>query len=217
MIIVPPPFEQSERIRIFRGKNIVSPARQSPLPNVINGEVLIVLGDNVSTGSMSPDGAQVMADRSNLSAIAKYCFIKEDKGFVARAQKAGTGFIVAGENYGQGSSREHAALAPKYLGVLAVFAKSFARIHRRNLIYQGLVPLLISDELLRSTSVGAQWSLPLILDEISRGEPWITLQTPAGRSQVQHDLSAREREIVLAGGILSYVSRKHALSVEPAA
>lgn len=207
-VITPPPLEESEKIRVFRGRNIVAPPRQAPLPVALTGQVLIVLGDNISTGSMSPDGAQVMADRSNLGAISKYCFIKEDKGFVERAQKAGTGFIVAGHNYGQGSSREHAALAPKYLGVVAVFAKSFARIHRRNLIYQGLVPLLITDEILFKAKIGESWSLPSILTELETDSSQITLQTAGGRFLVAHDLSSREREILIGGGILSYVSRK---------
>lgn len=212
MIIVPPPAEQAEKVSIFRGRNIIPPPAQSPLREAVYGEVLIVLGDNVSTGSMSPDGAQVMADRSNLEAISKYCFIKEDKDFVARAKRAKTGFIVAGENYGQGSSREHAALAPKYLGVQAVFAKSFARIHRRNLIYQGLIPILISDDLLSIAASGEKWSLPVIHEELESSSDTITLQTNVGRYKVRHDMSRREREIVLLGGILSYLSRIHATS-----
>jgi aconitate hydratase len=210
MILAPPPFEVAEKVRIFRGRNIIPPPTQSPIREALGGEVLIVLGDNVSTGSMSPDGAQVMADRSNLEAISKYCFIKEDKGFVTRARKAGSGFIVAGENYGQGSSREHAALAPKYLGVKAVFAKSFARIHRRNLIYQGVAPLLIDDALAGRVAMDERWALPSFIEELESGKAELTLQTPRGRAQVRHDLSSREREILLSGGILSYVSRRSA-------
>lgn len=212
MLIVPPPAEIAEKIRIFNGRNIIPPPAQSPLPDSLSGEVLIVMGDNVSTGSMSPDGAQVMADRSNLEAISKYCFIKEDKDFVSRAKRAGSGFIVAGDNYGQGSSREHAVLAPKYLGVKAVFAKSFARIHRRNLIYQGLAPLIITDQLLSVTAVGDKWYLPSLQDELEGNKDFVTLETPHGRHLIKHDLSSRERKILLGGGILSYTSRKFSIS-----
>ncbi len=207
-VIVPPPLEEAEKIRVFRGRNIVSPPPQSPLGLALSGEVLIVLGDNVSTGSMSPDGAEVMADRSNLEAIAKYCFMKEDRDFVRRAKLAGTGFIVAGDNYGQGSSREHAVLAPKYLGVVAVFAKSFARIHRRNLIYQGLLPLLIDDDFLKAAAIGKPILLPTVHSELDSEKGRITVQTANGRYESRHDLSTRERAIVLSGGILSYLSRR---------
>ncbi|MBI3555163.1 MAG: aconitate hydratase, partial [Deltaproteobacteria bacterium] len=205
--VIVPPLEEAESIRVFHGRNIVPPPPQSPLSDSLMGSVLIVLGDNVSTGSMSPDGAQVMADRSNLEAISKYCFIKEDRDFVRRARDARTGFIVAGENYGQGSSREHAALAPKYLGVAAVFAKSFARIHRRNLIYQGMLPLLIKDDFLKIAAVGARWLLPTVRFELEAGRKTVTVQTEQGRQNIRHDLSPREIAIVLSGGILSYLSR----------
>jgi aconitate hydratase len=113
---------------------------------MLNGEVLIKLGDNVSTGDLSPDGAVVMALRSNVNAIAEFTFKRFDPTFPQRAREKDGGFIVAGQNYGQGSSREHAALAPKALGIHAVIAQSFARIHRRNLISQGIPPLVFKSE-----------------------------------------------------------------------
>jgi aconitate hydratase len=207
LMIIPPPLEHAEQVRIFRGRNIIPPPTQSPLDAVLSGQILIVLGDNVSTGSMSPDGALVMADRSNLEAISRYCFIKEDKEFVKRAKNAGSGFIVAGENYGQGSSREHAALAPKFLGVRAVLAKSFARIHRRNLIYQGMIPILLDDAFLQTASIGDPLTMPNLAAEISSGASEVTVQTPMGRCELKLELTSREREILIAGGILSYLSR----------
>ncbi|MGH2498666.1 MAG: aconitate hydratase, partial [Candidatus Limnocylindria bacterium] len=129
-IIAPAAPVDAARIQEVRGPNIKPPPRQAPLQNTLQGEVLIALGDDVSTGDLSPDGAVVMALRSNVDAIAEFTFRRFDRDFAARARARRGGFIVAGENYGQGSSREHAALAPKALGIKAVVAKTFARIHR---------------------------------------------------------------------------------------
>ena len=145
-ILVPPPPAEAAKIRVIKGPNIQPPPRQVPLPDTLHGETIIALGDNVSTGDLSPDGAVVMALRSNVNAIAEFTFRRFDPTFPARAREKGGGFIVAGQNYGQGSSREHAALAPKALGIKAVIAQSFARIHRRNLIAQGLPPLTFKNE-----------------------------------------------------------------------
>src|SRR5213078_2513675 len=129
-ILEPVPEEEAVSIQIPRGPNIFPPPEQKPLPNVLAGRVLIVAPDDISTGDLSPDGATVMAYRSNVPAIAEFTFQHRDPEFPRRAKEWGGGFIVAGDNYGQGSSREHAALAPAQLGVRAVIAKSFARIHR---------------------------------------------------------------------------------------
>src|SRR5438874_7865751 len=145
-ILEPVPEDEARSIEIPRGPNIKPPPEPKELPDVLELRVLIVAPDDISTGDLSPDGATVMAYRSNVPAIAEFTFQHRDKEFPRRAKDWGGGFIVAGHNYGQGSSREHAALAPAQLGVRAVIAKSFARIHRRNLIAQGIVPLLFSDE-----------------------------------------------------------------------
>src|SRR5205814_250110 len=145
-ILLPPPPEEAARVQVIKGPNIQPPPRQTPLPNTLHGEVIIKLADNVSTGDLSPDGAVVMALRSNVNAIAEFTFKRFDPTFPQRARERGGGFIVAGQNYGQGSSREHAALAPKALGIRAVIAQSFARIHRRNLIAQGIPPLVFKHE-----------------------------------------------------------------------
>src|SRR6266516_4062923 len=117
LLIHPPPPEEAAKVQVLRGRNIQPPPVPPDLPDSLAGRVLIVLGDNISTGSMSPDGVLVMQERSNIPAISEYCFRKEDPYFVSRAKQWGGGFIVAGDNYGQGSSREHAALAPLQLGV----------------------------------------------------------------------------------------------------
>ena len=117
--------------------------------------------DNISTGDLAPDGVIVMSYRSNIPAIAEFTFQHRDPEFRKRMQEWGSGFIVGGDNYGQGSSREHAALAPLQLGVQAVFAKSFARIHRRNLVAQGILALTFADEAdYDRAEVGETWTLP---------------------------------------------------------
>jgi aconitate hydratase len=145
-ILVPLPLAEAMKVQVVKGPNIQPPPRQTALQNMLHGEVIIKLGDNVSTGDLSPDGAVVMALRSNVNAIAEFTFKRFDPTFPQRAHEKGGGFIVAGQNYGQGSSREHAALAPKALGIRAVIAQSFARIHRRNLISQGIPPLVFKNE-----------------------------------------------------------------------
>src|SRR3954452_4679047 len=169
-ILEPVPEEEAHSIQIPRGPNIKPPPEQKPLPDDLEMRVLIVAPDDISTGDLSPDGATVMAYRSNVPAIAEFTFQHRDKEFPRRAHEWGGGFIVAGDNYGQGSSREHAALAPAQLGVRAVIAKGFARIHRRNLIAQGVVPLLFQDQAdYDMTELGQTWRISE-LHAIAQGE-----------------------------------------------
>ena len=157
---------------------------------------------------MSPDGVLVMAERSNIPVIAEYTFRKEDPEFVKRAKEWGGGFIVGGDNYGQGSSREHAALAPLQLGVKAVFAKGFHRIHRRNLINNGIVPILIDDDVHGKAAIGQEWRLPNIRREIESGSDTFTLALNGEEARVRNDLGRHEREQLLAGGLLKYLKDK---------
>ncbi len=207
MLIFPPPAEEAAHVRVFRGRNIQPPPMPPELPDALDGRVLIVLGDNISTGSMSPDGVLVMQERSNIAAIAEYCFRKEDPQFVSRAKEFGGGFIVAGDNYGQGSSREHAALAPLQLGVKAVFAKAFHRIHRRNLINNGIVPVLIDDTIHEKAHIGQQWSLPRVRTEIKSGSTEITIEVDGQEMKGKATFSTHEREQLVAGGLLRYLKR----------
>jgi aconitate hydratase len=154
---------------------------------------------------MSPDGVLVMQERSNIPAIAEYCFRKEDPEFVARAKEWGGGFIVAGDNYGQGSSREHAALAPLQLGVRAVFAKAFHRIHRRNLINNGIVPIVINDAVHQRARIGDVWRLPRIRKEIEGGATEVTIAIGDEELAGRVNFSDRERQLLLAGGLLRYL------------
>jgi aconitate hydratase len=200
------PAEEAAGIGIPRGPNIKPPPEQKPLPDELEMRVLIVAPDDISTGDLSPDGATVMAYRSNVPAIAEFTFQHRDKEFPRRAKEWGGGFIVAGENYGQGSSREHAALAPAQLGVRAVIAKSFARIHRRNLIAQGILPLLFKDPSdYDRAQLGQTWRISE-LHSIAEGNDELPVEIAAGDSfTVTHDLLPREREIAVAGGLIRYL------------
>jgi aconitate hydratase len=205
-ILEPAPAEEAAGIEIPRGPNIKPPPVHQPLPDELELRVLIVAPDDISTGDLSPDGATVMAYRSNVPAIAEFTFQHRDKEFPRRAKEWGGGFIVAGHNYGQGSSREHAALAPLQLGVRAVIAKSFARIHRRNLIAQGIVPLLFKDESDYDKAVlGQTWRISG-LHGIAHGEDELDCEIREdGTIVLTHDLLPREREIVVAGGLIRYL------------
>src|SRR5215204_6298390 len=145
-ILDPPPPEEARNVEIVRGPNIVPPPEGRPLPEELEGRIVIVIEDDVSTGDMAPDGALGMSLWSNIPECAKYMFRRQDPEFHDRALEWVGGFIVGGHNYGQGSSREHAALAALHLGIRAVIARSFARIHRRNLISQSILPLLFREE-----------------------------------------------------------------------
>jgi aconitate hydratase len=208
-ILAPAPAEEAVGIDVPRGPNIKPPPEQKPLLEELSMRVLIVAPDDISTGDLSPDGATVMAYRSNVPAIAEFTFQHRDKEFPRRAKEWGGGFIVAGHNYGQGSSREHAALAPAQLGVRAVIAKSFARIHRRNLIAQGITPLLFQDEGdYDKAELGQTWRISG-LHGIAEGEDELECEVEGvGAITLTHDLLPREREIVVAGGLIRYLSEQ---------
>ena len=206
-IFKPADEDEAERIEIPRGPNIKTPPEHTPLDESIEAKIATVQPDDISTGDLAPDGAEVMAYRSNIPAIAEFTFRHRDPEFRKRLQEWGSGFIVGGENYGQGSSREHAALAPLQLGVKAVFAKSFARIHRRNLLTQGILPLIFKDDSdYDRAEVGDTWKLPKIREELKDGAEEITVDIDGGDSfAVTHDFSPKEREILVEGGLLHWL------------
>jgi aconitate hydratase len=206
-IFAPADEDEAEKIEIPRGPNIKTPPEHEPLPESIEAKVATVQPDDISTGDLAPDGAEVMAYRSNIPAIAEFTFRHRDPEFRKRLEEWGSGFIVGGENYGQGSSREHAALAPLQLGVKAVFAKSFARIHRRNLVAQGILALTFKEDSdYDRAEVGDTWSLPNVRDELSDGSDEITVKIEGGDEfEVTHDLAPKEREILVEGGLLHWL------------
>ncbi|MBV9801469.1 MAG: aconitate hydratase [Solirubrobacterales bacterium] len=207
-IFAPAEEGDAERIEIPRGPNIKRPPKHTPIEDRIEARVATVQPDDISTGDLAPDGVEVMAYRSNVPAIAEFTFRHRDPEFRGRLKEWGSGLIVAGHNYGQGSSREHAALAPLYLGVKAVIAKSFARIHRRNLIAQGIVAVTFSDESdYDAAEVGQTWTLPAIKQELQDGAETISarIEDTGQDLALAHDLSEHERAILVAGGLLSYL------------
>jgi aconitate hydratase len=174
---------------------------------VLQGEVLIRVDDNISTDAIMPAGAKILPLRSNIPAISEYVFYWLDPDFAKRAKEKQGGFIVGGENYGQGSSREHAALAPMYLGVKGVIAKSFARIHKANLINFGIIPLEFQngsdfDLLAQGTPV----TIENVVDSLKNGSKTMEAVV-AGKNKVtlNVDLTPRQRELLLAGGLLNYI------------
>jgi aconitate hydratase len=207
--IFPPADErEADQIEIPRGPNIKPPPGHVPMEESIEGRIATVQPDDISTGDLAPDGAEVMAYRSNVPAIAEFTFRLRDPGFRKRVREWGGGFIVGGENYGQGSSREHAALAPLQLGIKAVFAKSYARIHRRNLIAQGILPLAFADPAdYERAEVGQIWRLPEVRSELEQGSREVTVEVAdtGARFTVLAELAPREREILVAGGLLRFL------------
>jgi aconitate hydratase len=206
-MIVPPP-RSGAKVKIVRGPNIKPLPLREPLPETLSGRILLKVGDNITTDDIMPAGSKILPLRSNIPAISEYVFSATDPEFAKRAREHGGGFILGGENYGQGSSREHAALAPMYLGVKAVIAKSFARIHRQNLINFGILPLILVDpedyaRLKQLDEVG----IPNVADALRQGQSTVTLKDTSADLTVRlrHDLSDREREVVLAGGRLNYI------------
>jgi aconitate hydratase len=199
------PVEKAPLTEVARGPNIKPLPSFQPLPDRLTGEVLLKLGDNVSTDDILPGGSEIMSLRSNIPEISKYTFRHIDATFADRALKSGGGFIVGGENYGQGSSREHAALAPKHLGVKAVIAKSFARIHMANLVNFGIVPLTFADK--QDYESVAQGDV-LRVDTKGLGRQ-LCVKNITGKKEIQTelDLSDREKDMVRAGGKLALVRK----------
>jgi aconitate hydratase len=212
-IFPPAPEDEAASIEIPRGPNIKTPPEHTPLEDELSAKIATVQPDNISTGDLAPDGVIVMSYRSNIPAIAEFTFQHRDPEFRKRMQEWGSGFIVGGENYGQGSSREHAALAPLQLGVRAVFAKSFARIHRRNLVAQGILALTFKDESdYERAKVGDTWTLAHVKQELQDGAEEITvkIEDSGDEFSVTHDLAPKEREILASGGLLHYLSEQTA-------
>jgi len=205
MLIAPP--EDSSRVKVIRGPNIKPLPEMEPLPEEIEGPVLLKVGDNITTDHIMPAGAQVLPLRSNISAISEFVFARIDSTFPRRAREAGMGFVVGGVNYGQGSSREHAALAPRYLGVRAVLAKSFARIHESNLINFGILPLVFAQEGdAEFVDQGDVLSLKNVRSALRQGTELELLNKTKGLViRARHSLSSRQVEVLLAGGLLNYL------------
>jgi len=197
-------------VAIVRGPNIKPLPVFPPLENTLEASVIIKLGDNISTDHILPAGAKILPLRSNLPAISEYIFGAVDKDFVPRAKAAVAGVIVAGDNYGQGSSREHAALAPRYLGIRAVITKSFARIHLANLINFGILPLTFKNPRDYDTlSPGDRIRIARLPQLLAEGKEIRATVIGTGRNvELVYQLTPRQKELIRAGGLLNWIKQR---------
>jgi aconitate hydratase len=206
-----PPAENPETVEIRRGPNIKPLPLRNELEDVLSGEILLKLGDNISTDHILPAGPQVLPLRSNIPAIAEYLFRYADPTFVERVKAKGGGFLAAGYNYGQGSSREHAALCPMYHGVKTILAKSFARIHRDNLINYAVLPLtFVNEDDYDAIEPEHQLEISNLRHLLSEGATRIPVQNLTTRTIIETsiEVSPRQRQILLTGGLLRYVGKE---------
>lgn len=210
-VLPPAPADEADAVEVLRGPNIRPFPKSKPFSDALTAELVLKVGDNITTDHIMPAGAKILPYRSNIPKLAEFCFTVCDPTFPARARAAGDGIIVGGSNYGQGSSREHAALVPMYLGIRCVVAKSFARIHVANLINAGILPLTFENPAdYDALQPGAQLRIDGIRAGMAAGSLMLT-DTTAGRSYpVVCSLTERQQAILLAGGLLNY-TKEHAL------
>lgn len=203
------PYENTEEIEVVRGPNIKPFPLNTPLFD-IQKRVLIKVGDDITTDHIMPSNAKLLPLRSNVPELSKHCFETIDEGFSKRAIEWNGGIIVGGSNYGQGSSREHAALAPLQLGVKAVIAKSFARIHKANLINSGILPLtFVNEEDYNRIDMGDVLKIENVVEQVkSGGKITIKNKTKGTTFEVNLDVSDRNRKILIAGGLINFVKNK---------
>ena len=205
--MVAAPAQEGEQVEVVRGPNIKPFPAGAPMGEQIKGEVLIKVEDNITTDHIMPSTAALLPYRSNIPHLANYCLTPCDPDFPARAKQKGGGFIVGGANYGQGSSREHAALAPLYLGVKGVLAKSFARIHAANLINNGILPLVFENEAdYDALSLGDALTVDNAREQVRAavsGAP-VVVSAPGGKKILTRlEISQRQADMLLAGGLLN--------------
>ena len=200
------PIKDIEDIEVIRGPNIKPFPKSDALESRLMGKVLIKVGDDITTDHIMPSNASLLPYRSNIPYLADYCMTPCDPEFPIRARENGGGIIVAGSNYGQGSSREHAALVPLYLGIKAVIAKSFARIHRENLINNGILPLVFANQSDFDNMVTLdELVLENLLEQIEDGKITAKNKTRDEEYILLLDISERQKDILIAGGLLNWM------------
>lgn len=206
MIEPPASVEEAKDVEVLRGPNIKPFPKTEPLPDEISAKAVLKVGDNITTDHIMPAGAKILPYRSNIPYLSKFCFAVCDETFSERCKEEGKGFIIGGSNYGQGSSREHAALVPLYLGVKAVITKSFARIHVANLINAGILPFTFADESdYDKIDQMDELSLPNIREKVENSEEVILKNITKGEEyKLVSNFSKRQKDILLAGGLLDY-------------
>ncbi len=207
MIEPPASPEEAQSVEVVRGPNIKPFPKTQPLPDEITAKAVLKVGDNITTDHIMPAGAKILPYRSNIPHLSQYCFAVCDESFPERIKSEGKGFIIGGSNYGQGSSREHAALVPLYLGVKAVITKSFARIHVANLVNAGILPFTFKNEAdYDKITQMDELSLPNIRERIKNNEPVVLKNLTTGEEYEldSSHLSSRQRAMLLCGGLLDY-------------
>ncbi|AEB09386.1 aconitate hydratase [Desulfobacca acetoxidans] len=198
------PLDPGQSCEIIRGPNIQPFPKFTAIPETWEGQVFLKVGDNITTDHIMPAGSQILPLRSNIPAISRFVYQAVDPGFIARAEQSGEGAVVGGDNYGQGSSREHAALAPRYLGVRIKLAKSFARIHKANLINFGILPLVFENpQDYDRIQSGDRLLLPNLRQRLMAGDERLPLLVNGEECWVRLELSPRHRQIIAAGGLLN--------------
>jgi aconitate hydratase len=203
------PLDSGQTCEVIRGPNIQPFPKFPAIPENWEGQVLLKVGDNITTDHIMPAGSQILPLRSNIPAISEFVYHAIDPQFAARAKISGEGAIVGGENYGQGSSREHAALAPRYLGVRVKITKSFARIHKANLINFGILPLVFANPAdYHLLEPGDLLELPDLRARLLAGDDTLPLLVNGQECRVRVDLSPRHRQIIAAGGLLNVAGGK---------
>jgi aconitate hydratase len=204
-----PPSDEPDKVEVVRGPNIKPFPIKEPLEESLSTKVILKVGDNITTDDIMPAGAKILPLRSNIPAISEHVFAKVDASFPSRAKEAGGGVVLGGSNYGQGSSREHAALAPMYLGIKAVLAKSFARIHKDNLINFGIIPLEVGPDVYDAFEQDTEIEFPELAKEVRESSVITFNDKKTGKSySSEHGLTQRQREVILAGGLLNYIKSK---------
>lgn len=211
MIELPAPESEAASVTVERGPNIKPFPLSEKLPDSLEKECILKVGDNITTDHIMPAGSKILPYRSNIPYLSKYCFAVCDESFPERAKQSGGGIVVGGSNYGQGSSREHAALVPLYLGIRAVITKSFARIHKANLINSGILPLVFDDPSdYDRIEQGDLLVLPAVKEELASGaEITLTDKTKGFSCKLICDCSERQREMLMYGGLINMMKEKH--------
>lgn len=206
MVALPASPEEAKDVEVLYGPNIKPFPTTEKLPESITAKAVLKVGDDITTDHIMPAGAKILPYRSNIPYLSQFCFAVCDKTFAERCKAEGKGIIIGGANYGQGSSREHAALVPLYLGVKAVITKSFARIHCANLINAGILPLNFKNEAdYDKITQGDELSLEGIKTAIVNNQPAVLKNLTTGESyELKYDLTKRQKDIILAGGLLNY-------------
>ncbi len=206
---IEPPMPEGESVEIIRGPNIAPFPEFEALPETLSGSVLLKVEDNITTDHIMPAGAKILPLRSNIPAISEFVYNAVDADFPARARKSeAAGVIVGGENYGQGSSREHAALAPRFLGVRVKLVKSFARIHKANLINFGIIPLTFVDPGdYDGIKQGDEVIINGLREALEKGAETLTVEIAGKAVQTKLEISGRHREILLAGSLLNWARK----------